>query len=203
VALKANAFVCSPGVKLHGDGFIVTPAQAEHLGLGKRPGLEAHIRAYRNGRDLTARPRGVMVIDLDGVLIDDVRRRFPEVYQHLLATVKPERDLNNEAYRRTNWWLFGRKNTLMRGFTAEVPRYIATPETSKHRAFQFLDRSILPDNKLVCFGLDEAFFLGILCCRIHVSWALRAGGWLGVGNDPVYIKSKCFDPSRFPIRPKR
>ena len=153
VALKANAFVCSPGVKLHGDGFIVTPAEAEHLGLGKRLGLEAHIRAYRNGRDLTARPRGVMVIDLYGVLIDDVRRRFPEVYQHLLATVKPERDLNNEAYRRTNWWLFGRKNTLMRGFTADLPRYIATPETSKHRVFQFLDRSILPDNMLVCAGL--------------------------------------------------
>ena len=56
MALKANAFVCSPGVKLHGDGFIVTPAQAQHLGLGKRAGLEAHIRAYRNGRDLTARP---------------------------------------------------------------------------------------------------------------------------------------------------
>src|ERR1019366_5382721 len=39
-ALQANAFLCSPGVKLHGDGFIVTPAEAQHLGLGRRPGLE-------------------------------------------------------------------------------------------------------------------------------------------------------------------
>jgi hypothetical protein len=83
--LLANEGICSPGVKLHGAGFIVTPAQAEALGLGRRAGLENHIRTYRNGRDLTARPRGVMVIDLDGLSIDEVRERFPGVYQHLLS----------------------------------------------------------------------------------------------------------------------
>ena len=61
-------------MKLHGDGFIVTPSQAEHLGLGKRPGLENHIRPYRNGRDLTGRPREVMVIDLFGLGADEVRK---------------------------------------------------------------------------------------------------------------------------------
>ena len=199
VALKANDGVCSPGVKLHGAGFIVTPQKAEHLGLGGRPGLGKHIRQYRNGRDLMARPRGVMVIDLDGLGADEVRVRFPEVYQHLALTVKPERDSNNEEYRRVNWWLFGRRNTLMRGFTAALRRYVATGETAKHRVFQFLDASILPDNKLIAIGLDDAFALGVLSSRIHVTWALRAGGWLGVGNDPVYVKSRCFDPFPFPV----
>jgi hypothetical protein len=36
--------------------FIVTPNEASVLGLGKREGLEKHIRAYRNGRDLTHIP---------------------------------------------------------------------------------------------------------------------------------------------------
>ena len=27
---------------------------------------------------------------------------------------------------------------------------------------------------------------------------MRAGGWLGVGNDSVYVKSRCFDPFPFP-----
>ena len=40
---------------------------------------------YRNGRDLTATSRGVMVIDLFGLSADAVRRDFPEVYQHLMA----------------------------------------------------------------------------------------------------------------------
>ena len=38
--LRANTGLCFPGVKLHGDGFIVTRQEAEHLGLGKRPGLD-------------------------------------------------------------------------------------------------------------------------------------------------------------------
>ena len=71
---QTRAKVCSPGVKLHGPGFIVTPNEVSaHLGLGKREGLEEHIRAYRNGRDLTARPRGVMVIDLFGLDAEEVR----------------------------------------------------------------------------------------------------------------------------------
>ena len=67
--LMANDLISSPGVKLHGSGFIVTPQQATALGLGSTPGLEDHILPYRNGRDLAQRPRGVMVIDIrDGLI---------------------------------------------------------------------------------------------------------------------------------------
>jgi hypothetical protein len=90
--LLANEGLCSPGVKLHGSGFIVSPERAKQLGLGAVPGLERHIRLYRHGRDLTARPREVLVIDLFGLSEEQVRERFPAVYQHLLQTVKPERD---------------------------------------------------------------------------------------------------------------
>ena len=168
------------------------------LGLGTRQGLEQHIRDYRNGRDLTSRPRGVMVIDLFGLSAEQVRARFPEVYQHLLATVKPERDRNNRDTYRLNWWIFGEPRADLRPTLRGLSRYIATIETSKHRVFQFLDASILPDNKLVCIGLDDAYCLGVLSSRAHTSWALRAGGWLGVGNDPVYVKSRVFDPFPFP-----
>jgi hypothetical protein len=197
--LLANEGLCSPGVKLHGAGFIVTPQQAELLGLGKRLGLEKHIRDYRNGRDLMGRSRGVMVIDLNGLSSEEVRSRYPETYQHVLEHVKPERDRNNEAYRRDNWWLFGRRNTLMRGFTEGTQRYVATVETSKHRVFLFLDRSILPDNKLVNFGLYDAALLSILSSRIHYRWYAANSAMLGVyDQDAVYVKSRCFDPFPFP-----
>ena len=38
LALKASAGICSPGVKLHGAGFIVSQDQARRLGLGRRTG---------------------------------------------------------------------------------------------------------------------------------------------------------------------
>ena len=87
-ALMANERLSSPGVKLHGKGFVVKPALAKLLGLNSREGLEKHIRLYRNGKDLTGKPRGVMVIDLFGLTAVEVRDRFPEVYQHVAAEVR-------------------------------------------------------------------------------------------------------------------
>ncbi|MFN9149533.1 MAG: type IIL restriction-modification enzyme MmeI, partial [Hyphomonadaceae bacterium] len=196
LALRSNEGLCSPGVKLHGSGFIVTPKEAQHLGLGIRPGLEKHIRDYRNGKDVMGRSRNVMVIDCEGLAEDEVRLTYPEVFQHLLVKVKPERDQNNEEYRRKHWWLFGRKHTELRSFLQGLPRYIVTVETSKHRVFQFFEAEILPDNMLVALGLDHAFSLGVLSSRCHRNWALEQGGLLG--PTPRYSKSRCFDPFPFP-----
>ena len=196
--LLANEAISSPGVKLHGAGFIVTPEQGQNLGLGTMPGLDKHILDYRNGRDIAQRPRGVMVIDLYPLAIKDVQRDFPAVYQHVADHVKPERDQNREQFRREYWWWFGRRHTDLRSFLEGLPRYITTIETAKHRFFQFLDASIRPDNMLVNIGLQDAAALTVLSARLHVRWMLAAGGWLGVGNDPRYSKTRCFDPFPFP-----
>jgi hypothetical protein len=79
---------------------------------------------------------------------------------------------------------------------AGLPRYIATVETAKHRTFQFLDASIAPDNMLVCIALADAWQLGVLSSRVHVTWALAAGGTLE--DRPRYNKTRCFDPFPFP-----
>ncbi len=196
--LRANLGLSNRGVQLFGAGFIVTPEEARGLGLGSVPGLERHIRDYRNGRDLTAAPRGVYVIDLFGLSVDEVRERFPTIFQWILERVKPERDQNNRASYRNNWWIFGESRKDLRRALTDLPRYIATVETAKHRTFQFLDASVLPDNKLIAIALDDATQLGVLSSHIHGTWALAAGSWLGVGNDPVYVKTRCFETFPFP-----
>jgi SAM-dependent methyltransferase len=196
VPLKANDGISSPGVKLHGAGFIVTPAEARALGLGTVRGLENHIREYRNGRDLTATPREAMVIDLFGLTEADVRTRFPAVYQHILDKVKPERDQNNrESYKR-NWWIHGEPRKDLRPALKGLARFIATVETTKHRTCQFLDGLTLPDNMLIAIGTDDAAALSVLSSRFHVLWALKSGGTLE--DRPRYNKSVCFDPFPFP-----
>ena len=177
---------------MFGAGFIVTAEEATRLEA------DAPIKPYRNGRDLTERPRGVSVIDLYGHQADEVRRRWPATYQRVLERVKLERDHNNRDVRKRNWWLFGETNPKLRRQLAGLPRYIATVETAKHRTFQFLDANIVPDNKLVCIALDEAYLFGVLSSRVHVAWALASGSWLSVGNDPIYAKSRCFETFPFP-----
>lgn len=197
-ALMANSGLCSPGMKLHGAGFIVTRDQMEMFGRGVQAGLDQHIRPYRNGRDLMARSRDAFVVDLFELTEPDIRARYPEVYQYLLEQVKPERDRNHRASYRDNWWIFGEPRRELRPATKGVKRFIATVETAKHRVFQFLDASIIPDNKLICVADADAFTLGVLSSTIHTTWARLAGGWLGAGNDSVYVKTKVFDPFPFP-----
>lgn len=202
LSLKANGMISSPGVKLHGAGFIVTPEEAASLGFGTVRGLEEHIRLYRNGKDLTDIPRGVMVIDLFGLTDNDVRRRFPAVYQWLLERVKPGRDANAHSkdgagYAR-KWWLHGKPRSELRPVLRSLRRFVATVETAKHRFFQFLPMSILPDNMLIAIGSEDALVLGVLSSRLHVAWALAMGGRLGVGNDPRYNKTRCFETFPFP-----
>lgn len=199
VPLKANEGISSPGVKLHGAGFIVTPAEARALGLGTVPGLENHIREYRNGRDLTATPRGVMVIDLFGLSEAEVRSRFPAVYQRVLDRVKPERDQNNRETYRKNWWLFGEPRKELRPALTGLSRYVGTVETAKHRIFSLLDSGVLPDNKLIVMALDDAWHFTTLSARVHWIWAIANAAKIGVyEGDAVYPKGQCFDPFPFP-----
>ena len=197
--LRANERLSSPGVKLHGAGFIVSPAQAAALGLGKVAGLEKHIRPYLNGRDFTQHSRGQMVIDLFGLPEADVRKLFPAVYQHILLKVKPERDQNNRSSYKENWWIFGEPRRELRPALVGLSRYISTVETAKHRIFMFIRADVIPDNKLIVIGSDDAFVLGVLQSRVHVAWMLAQE--VRLEDRPVYAKSECFDPFPFPDPP--
>ncbi len=197
-ALDANDNLCWFGLEPGAEDFVVTPEKTEELGRGVVDGLENYIRPYRNGRDLTQHSRGVMVIDLHGLGKEDVRERFPAVYQHLKEHVRPEREQNRNERLRKNWWLHRRSRKDLREALEPLDRYIVTVYTSKHCFFQFLDDAILPDMTLVVIASDDAFHLGVLSSRAHVTWSLAAGGRLGVGNDPRYNNTKCFTPFPFP-----
>ena len=73
-----------------------------------------------------------------------------------------------------------------------------TVHTAKHRVFIFLEAAVLPDTTLVICAFDDACLLGVLSSQVHVLWSLAAGGRLGVGNDPRYNQTRCFDPFPFP-----
>jgi len=199
-ALLANAGVSSPGVKLHGAGFIVSREEAATLGLGRVPGLERHIREYRNGRDLMASPRDALVIDLFGRSADEVRVRFPAVFQWVVERVKPERDAKantkDGAGYAAQWWLFGKPRQELRQQLAGLNRFVATVVTAKHRVFQFLATNTMPDDAIIAIALDDALCLGVLSSEVHCEWALRTGSTLE--DRPRYLKTSCFEPFPFP-----
>lgn len=198
--LLACSRISSPGVKLHGSGFIVSEAEARAFGLETSSGIDKYIKPYRNGRDLADRPRRARVIDFYGLDQIEILNRFPGVYQHLLGRVKPGRDAtahtaDGAGYARL-WWLHGKPRPELRRALNGLGRFIATPVTAKFRLFQFLDASILPDDALIAIGSDAPLHLGILTSQPHVSWAIANGSTLE--DRPRYIKTRCFETFPFP-----
>ena len=112
--LHANIGLGNRGICLVGSGFVVEPDKAQELGLGVVDGLENHIKPYLNGKDITAKPRGVFVIDFLGFQENELLTRYPTLYQHLLETVKPERATNQRASYRDNWWIHAESRSSFR-----------------------------------------------------------------------------------------
>jgi hypothetical protein len=197
-ALKSNEGLARQGMIFIGDGFIVSADVAQRLEFDARVEGRPIIRPFRNGRDLSAAPRGLFAIDLQGLSEADLRTNLPKVYQHLLSSVKASRDQNREAVRQKNWFLFARPNTDLRRAISGLDRYIATIRTAKHRTFQFLEGDVLPESRLVAIGTTDALLLGYLSSQFHTIWSLAWGARRGIGNDPNYNNVECFDPFPFP-----
>jgi len=138
------------------------------------------------------------VIDFYGLSAAQAAEAAPQLFQHILNTVKPERDQNRRATRRDNWWLFGENAPTLRRALDGINWAIATCRTAKHRIFTFVRSDAILDAKIIGIGLSDAFSLGVLSSREHAVWALRTGGWLGVGNDSNYNHSDCFGKFPFP-----
>ncbi|MEG4396969.1 DNA methyltransferase [Microcoleus sp. BROC3] len=187
--LNSNEKLSCPGVQLCGPGFILESENVEKV-------ENEVIFSYLHGRDFMQTSRNVKVIDLFNLKIEEVQRMYPKAYQWVLERVKPQRETSRDKRLRENWWLFERPRPDLRSAIKGLQRYIATVETSKHRVFAFLDSQVLPDKRLIAIALDDAYFLGVLSSRVHVTWSLAAGGTLE--DRPIYSKTVCFDPFPFP-----
>ncbi|MEO1378751.1 MAG: DNA methyltransferase [Pseudomonadota bacterium] len=196
VILEANRKIAYQGVIPGGEGFFISEDDAR--GKFQEYVSSRLVHRYLNGREFLhfASPR--FVIDFTGLEREEAKASAPELYQQVLDRVKPIRDTVKRRTRRERWWIYSEPNVTMRPMFNGLNRYIATCRTAKHRVFGFLDADILPDAKLIAIGLDGAEHIAVLSSGIHVTWAIAAGGWLGVGNDANYNHAQCFNPFPFP-----
>lgn len=193
--LQANAGLCFQGMNLVGKGFRLTPQDVQSLGY-RLDALPEVIKPHRNARDMMQGGEDCYVIDLFGLTAKEAREQHPRLYQWLLDRVKPERDHNNRAGYRDKWWLFGEARGKLRSSWRGLSHVILTPETSKHRLFEFQALPFCPDHSIYAICLGDAFGLGVLSSRVHALWSLRAGSTLE--DRPRWRNLMCFDPFAFP-----
>ncbi|MGE4579238.1 MAG: class I SAM-dependent DNA methyltransferase [Desulfuromonadales bacterium] len=194
--LTANSLLAIKGFELGSQGFLIDYREAQHW-IKQEPQLSSVLRPYMNGSDLVRGRSERYVVDFYGKTLNEARD-FPTALQHVINHVLPERGVNRETRTASNWWLFRRSGEALRKALSGLERFIATTRTSKYRIFQFLPKEVVAESKIVVVAIDDAYVLGILSSRVHVNWALASGGWLGVGNDPTYNHTDCFNKFPFP-----
>ena len=156
------------------------------------------IRPSWNGIDITRKPRDGWIVDFGISMSEGDATLFEAPFAHVLLHVKPERDANNrEAYRKW-WWRHGEPRVAMRRELSKLESFIAISAVSKHQVFVRLSADKLPDKALIVFTRADDTTFGILHSRFHELWSLRMCTWLGVGNDPRYTPTTCFETFPFP-----
>ena len=156
------------------------------------------VRPIYNGSDVTGRWADRWVVDFGPHMTEGEAALYEAPFNHVQQNVKDIRLANKEKSRAEFWWRLGRSRPELRSKLREVSRFIATVETAKHRVFVWFPVAVAPEHKLVVIPSQSEVVFGMLSSRFHVVWAVRVGGRLGVGNDPVYTTSVCFDKFPFP-----
>ena len=158
------------------------------------------VKPWANGMDVTRRSRGMWIIDF-GVEMPEreaalYEMPFEYVREHVLAFRQQDRQ---DAAMERRWWLHMRPRSDMRHAIAGRPRYLASPRVAKHRLFAWMGERVVPDCQLIVFARDDDYFFGVLHSHAHEKWSLAVCSWLGVGNDPRYTPSTCFETFPFPV----
>jgi len=196
--LKANSGICWMGVKMSGEGFKFGALDRERFLTAGVPG--DRMPMVIAGADVTERQSETFAFDFFDIgSQSELADQYPVAFQHLYDHVKPERDQNDREQYRRNWWRFAETRPRLRSSIRGLRRYIVTSETSSNRFFKFVRATgALADGSVIVIASEDAHMLGLVSSRAHELWAIRAGGRMGVGDDPRYQNEVCFDPFPFP-----
>ncbi len=201
VELDENAAIAFQGDIRNGP-FDLTRDQGEQmlaqpLNVNGRPNANV-VLPFVNAHDLAQRPRGAYIIDFG----QDIDRRdaaqYEEPWEYARAHVQPYREKLESEKLKSRWWIHESWRPGMRAAIKPLARYIATPITSKHRFYVWLDSNVVPDATVVAIARHDDSTFGVLHSRIHETWALAQAPRLGVGNDPRYTHTLCFNTFPFP-----
>ncbi|MDF2234958.1 class I SAM-dependent DNA methyltransferase [Albimonas sp. CAU 1670] len=198
--MRENDSVAFIGIQKNGRFDVSRDVASNWLLSPHNPNLTHNkdvLRPLMSGRDFTARDRARWIIDFFG-LSEAEAMFFEEPYKHCRDLIYPERLTNARNGRREKWWLFGENMPKMRGKVRGLDRHIARSLTSKHHLFGWCCSGVLCDSTCVVIARDDDTTFGILHSFLHEIWAVRAGAFLGAGNDPRYTPSTTFETFPFP-----
>lgn len=193
------------GISFMGDTkvgpFDIDARTAQHLLQQPNPHGKPNsdvVRPWVNGLDIIRRPRNMWIVDFPPGISEQEAAKYEAPFEYIRQKVKPERVGNARKVYAARWWLHAEPRPEMRAALGGRERYLATARVSTYRVFVWVSERTLPDSRLIVFARADDFFFGVLQSRVHVAWALVTSSRHGVGNDPTYNNTTCFETFPMP-----
>ena len=196
--LAQNSELCYQGCKFVGSFDLKCEVARRWLKL-PNPNSRANsdvLRRWVTGLDLTRRLAERWIIDFGVNMAEEEAALYEDPYEYLRGHQQEARGLNREERAAKRWWIHQRPRPEMRRKLANLDRFIATPEVSKHRIFEFLDARLLTSGSIYAIARDDYTSMGILHSRHHELWALRMG--TSLEDRPRYTPTTTFETFPFP-----
>lgn len=159
-----------------------------------RPNADV-VAPWMNGDAVTGRNPEHWIINF-GELSSEEASCYEAPFARVTSLVKAQRQSTGSPAEKRDWWLLGRRAPAMFEAITGLERFIATPETSKHRLFVWLRSPVIPDKNLVVIARADDVTFGILHSRFHEIWALRMG--TSLEDRPRYTSKTTFRTFPFP-----
>jgi hypothetical protein len=200
IRLKANLNKCFQGVIPVGKGFIVTEQQVKDWAKADSENQKV-CKVLSDATSLTDNSYGKIkrwIIDFNDMSVEEASD-YVLPFEHVKATVKPERDNNRDAKARTYWWKFLRTRQEMREAIAPLSCYFNIPRHSKWFIFISAQSNWLPGDSTNVVASDDFYILGILTSNVHRLWVKAQSSTLK--GDTRYTHNTCFETFPFPQTP--
>jgi hypothetical protein len=201
VRLAANRRQAFQGPIPAGDGFILSPEEAEAVLARTDVDYRLVVRPYLIGDDIANDPKQHprrYAIDFAFMALEEASR-YPAAMEIVRSRVRPVREQNRDRGFREKWWRFGRPRGEMREALAPLSRYIAGIRIGKRIHLCWCKPWTCPSDLTNVFAFDSDYAMGILSSRIHQEWARAQSSTL---EDRIrYTPTSAFETYPWPASP--
>ncbi len=198
--LKQNLKKAVRGIEKGGPFEIARDEAIDLIDLPRNPNGNSNadvVKPYLTVREIIGRPTDKWIIDFFGKNYEAA-----SLYEAPFALIKKRtpvaRAENRESRTSKNWWLFRRTGETARAAINSKSRLLVTGLVTKYRVFRWASPVVIPDTRVIIIDSEADTVFGILSGKFHEVWTLANCQYHGVGNDPVYTPSDCFETFPFP-----
>jgi hypothetical protein len=198
--LRENRGKSFNGMKIYGTGFMV-PEELAAGWLEADPRNADVLFPCLSGEDLNTDPdlrASRWAIDFND-MPQKTAAQYSLPYAHVVANVKPERDLVRRKAIREKWWQYGDRRPALRAATAGLENVLVVAAVSKHAMFGRVPRAQVLSHRLNVVAAEDWGIQATLSSSIHHLWTVTYGSTLE--TRVAYSPTDVFDTFPLPSNP--